>query len=100
MHRRADMYLRHHVRSTTSITVRLLMSFVPRRRAPHIASLVIVAVAVACGSDSSPSGTGGTAVASVAVSPTTLNLHPGDNGTLTATARSATGAVLTGKTFV
>jgi uncharacterized protein YjdB len=74
------------------------MRSVPSRRAQRITSLAIVtAVLAACGGDST--GTGGTTVASVTVSPTTLNLHPGQNGTLTATALSSSGAVLTGKAF-
>lgn len=70
--------------------------------APRLASFAIAAaVLCACGSDSSTSTqTGDTAVASVTVSPTTLNLHPGGTGALTATALSASGATLTGKAFV
>src|SRR6266550_8804381 len=95
------MYLRRHIRPTTP-PITSPMPFVPARRVLNLVSLAIVSITTwACGSDSTtPSGTGSTAVASVTVSPTTLNLHPGANGTLTATALSASGATLTGKAFV
>jgi len=76
------------------------MRFVLARRARYIASFAFVIVALAaCGGASSTSPSGNGVVASVTVSPTTLNLHPGEKGTLTATAFSSSGAVLTGKTF-
>lgn len=93
------MHRRRRVRSTTPITPS--MRSVARHGAPRLASFAVVATLLsACGSDSSTSPTNGsTALAAVAVSPTTLNLHPGGSGTLTATALSASGATLTGKAF-
>ncbi len=70
----------------------------------NIALLPAIVVALSsCHGDSStnppPDNTDATSIASVTVSPSTLTLHVGESGTLTATALSATGAVLTGKSF-